>query len=103
MAPKPLSRMVSFRLTTEEYDRFQRLCVARGLRNVSELVRAAISRMADDSGASAIAPPSEDIHARIASLESSLLDLTSSLAEMASRMNYQPNSTGDMHLTRGAQ
>ena len=45
MPAKSRTRMVSFRLTTEEYERFRQLCLARGLRNVSELVRAAVNHM----------------------------------------------------------
>jgi len=37
------NRMVSFRLTAEEYDRFRELCFAHGVRSVSEMARTAIN------------------------------------------------------------
>ena len=37
--------MISFRLTAEEYDRFQELCANSGTRSISEMARAAISAM----------------------------------------------------------
>jgi hypothetical protein len=36
------SRMISFRVTEEEYDRFRSVCFSRGIPSVSELARAAI-------------------------------------------------------------
>ena len=37
------SRMISFRLTSEEYERFRELCLTNGIRSVSEMARAAIN------------------------------------------------------------
>jgi uncharacterized small protein (DUF1192 family) len=37
--------MISFRLTTEEYERFRELCYSSGIRSVSEMARAAIKLM----------------------------------------------------------
>lgn len=39
------SRMVSFRLTADEYDRFRELCFTHGIRNVSEMARTAINML----------------------------------------------------------
>jgi Arc/MetJ-type ribon-helix-helix transcriptional regulator len=39
------SRMISFRLTEEEHERFRQLCFTRGIRSVSELARAAINML----------------------------------------------------------
>lgn len=37
------TRMISFRLTPEEYDRCRELCFTQGLRSVSEMARAGIN------------------------------------------------------------
>ena len=39
------SRMISFRLTAEEYTRFRELCFTHGIRSVSEMARAAINML----------------------------------------------------------
>jgi Arc/MetJ-type ribon-helix-helix transcriptional regulator len=39
------SRTISFRLTTEEYERFRDLCSTNGISNVSEMARAAINML----------------------------------------------------------
>jgi hypothetical protein len=38
--------MVSFRLSLEEYARFQTICEARGIRSLSDLARTAVQSMA---------------------------------------------------------
>ncbi len=43
MSLDPRSRMISFRLTADEYDKCRELCFAQGLRSVSEMARAAIN------------------------------------------------------------
>jgi len=40
------SKMVSFRLSLEEYARFQTICEARGIRSLSDLARTAVQSMA---------------------------------------------------------
>ena len=37
------SKLVSFRMTEEEYERFREICYTKGIRNVSEMARAAIT------------------------------------------------------------
>lgn len=39
------SKMVSFRLSQEEYARFQTICEARGIRSLSDLARTAMQSM----------------------------------------------------------
>ena len=40
------SKMVSFRLSPAEYSRFRQVCAANGLRNISDLARAAMTMVA---------------------------------------------------------
>jgi len=45
MATESRSRMISFRLTAEEYNRIHELCFAQGARSVSELARVALNML----------------------------------------------------------
>jgi hypothetical protein len=80
--------MISFRLTDEEYVRFRRLCVTRGLRNVSELVRSAVNQLIDDTSPSPENSPSTipGIQTRVEALESRLAGLAVAVAQMESRL-----------------
>ena len=44
-SPKSKSKMVSFRLSSEDYARYRVACTAVGARNISELARVAIQRL----------------------------------------------------------
>lgn len=45
------NKMVSFRLSLEEYERYRHTCASAGVRSLSELARAAMQRMAgEESG-----------------------------------------------------
>jgi Arc/MetJ-type ribon-helix-helix transcriptional regulator len=48
MAANGKSRMVSFRLPPKEYDRFREICIASGGKNVSELLRTAVTQFLQD-------------------------------------------------------
>jgi Arc/MetJ-type ribon-helix-helix transcriptional regulator len=85
MFTEPRSRMISFRLTPQEYDRFFELCTSCGLRSVSELVRAAVNLMAGQSHPNQPLPNPE-IQARIAAIEFRLADLASALGQMETRV-----------------
>jgi len=76
------SRMISFRLTHDEYERFRGLCVSSGLRNVSELVRHAVNRMIDDSTENSL----QALRLRVTSLESHISDLTDSVQQAKQRL-----------------
>jgi hypothetical protein len=66
MPAESRNRMVSFRLTVEEYDRFRELCGSRGIRTVSELARTAINGMLAEPGP----VPQEALETRVNDLES---------------------------------
>jgi len=73
--------MISFRLTDEEYERFRRLCLARGLRNVSELVRSAVNQMLENSPV-----PDSEIEFRVGRLESQVADLNLAVKDIERRI-----------------
>ncbi len=62
------SRMISFRLTAEEYDRFRELCFANGIRSVSEMARAAINMLLQQPARA----PQEAVESRLVELEGRL-------------------------------
>jgi hypothetical protein len=66
MSIESRSRMISFRLSAEEYERFHDLCFTNGMRNVSEMARAAIHLLLQQPAR----PPQETLESRVADLES---------------------------------
>jgi hypothetical protein len=39
------NRMISFRLTHDDYDRFAKMCSERGVRSISDMARTALQRL----------------------------------------------------------
>lgn len=65
MSIESRSRMISFRLTQDEYDKFRRVCFTHGIRSVSEMARAAINMLLQEPERA----PNEAIESRVAELE----------------------------------
>jgi hypothetical protein len=74
------SRMISFRLTTEEYERFRELCFTNGIRSVSEMARAAINLLLQQPARA----PQEALEGRVAELEGRLHMLALEMKQMSS-------------------
>ena len=68
MSVESRSRMISFRLTTEEYERFRELCFTHGIRSVSEMARAAINLLLQQPAR----VPQEALESRVADIEGRL-------------------------------
>ena len=68
MTPEYRSRMISFRLSAEEYERFRELCFSLGIRNLSEMARAAINMLLDNAPRAA----ESSLAARVSELEGKL-------------------------------
>ena len=45
MSLESRNRMISFRLSAEEYEKFRELCFSSGIRSVSEMARVAINTL----------------------------------------------------------
>ncbi len=75
------NRMISFRVTSEEYARFRDRCLARGIRNVSEFVRLAVNQLLADDTAQAA---NEKLTSRVGSIEARLAALESQLTSAKS-------------------
>jgi hypothetical protein len=95
MAPESRSRMVSFRLTEEEYERFRRVCMSTGLRNVSELVRVAVNQLMNDISTVPETSPElgTNIHLRVATLEAQLAELASHFQRLKT-IHFAPSADG---------
>ena len=65
MSLEPRNRMVSFRLTKDEYDRFRELCFTHGIRSVSELARLGLRLLLQQPERL----PQESLQTRVAALE----------------------------------
>jgi Arc/MetJ-type ribon-helix-helix transcriptional regulator len=66
MAANSKSRMITFRIPSEDYEQFRELCINRGVKNVSELVRAAVNKLLIDSNSHSV---EDNLEVRVARLE----------------------------------
>lgn len=89
MSLESRSRMISFRLTAEEYDRFRELCYNNGIRSVSEMARAAINMMLSQPSRA----PQEALETRVSELESRLHLLSLEIKKLSqhSTQNLTPD------------
>jgi len=79
MAPESRSRMISFRLTEEEHERFRQLCSSHGIRSVSELARLAMNNYFERP----LRATYESLESRIAELENRLQGLALELQRVS--------------------
>lgn len=70
--------MISFRLTTQEYDKCREICFSQGLRSVSEMARAGINLLLQQPAR----VPHEALEARVTELESRLHMLSLELKKL---------------------
>ena len=95
MPIKTRTKMISFRLSAEEYDDFRELCYSQGIRSVSELARAAVNRLIrDPDPAHAFR---EALETRVANVEAQLQTLAREIGRMR-----QPNGRASSHDTMAA-
>jgi len=76
------TRVISVRLSNQEYDQFQRLCVARGTDSISELARTALRLLANNetsNGEAAIESRVEIMNSRMSLLDREVARLSSLL------------------------
>ena len=75
------SKMVSFRVPYAEYLRLQQSCSVTGVRNISELARAAMQRMMQNPH-----PTDASLKEQVASLRLKIAALTTELDRIASKI-----------------
>jgi uncharacterized small protein (DUF1192 family) len=76
MNSESFSRMISFRLSVDEYDRCRQLCLERGIASVSEFARSALDLLSHQ-------PSPETLENRVATLEARIEQLRAELESMA--------------------
>lgn len=81
MPTDPKSRMVSFRLSIEEYERIRGLSFSHGLGSISELARKAIHLLLQNP----VGVPSQSLEIRVADLEGRMNLLASDLRKLENR------------------
>ena len=88
------NRMISFRLSPEEYNRFRDLCFSHGLRSLSELARIAMHNFVSQPIPTAA---QTSLDARVADLESRLQFLSQELKALRhiNRNGAAPTSDND--------
>lgn len=87
MSPESRSRMISFRLTADEYDRVRELCYSNGIRSVSEMARAAINMMLSKPNLA----PHEALEIRVTDLESRLHHLALEIKKLSQHSSRNVN------------
>lgn len=93
MSLESRSRMISFRLTAEEYDRFRELCYSNGIRSVSEMARTAINMMLSKPDRA----PQEALETRISEIESRLHLLSLEIKKLS--QHSSPNLNSEIAIT----
>ena len=88
MSLESRSRMISVRLTNEEYERFRELCFSQGIRSVSEMARAAINMLFDHPSRL----PAETVESRLKEVEGRL----QMLSHEVKRLSHQNGSHGSV-------
>ena len=82
------NRMISFRLSVEEYEKFRELCFNTGIRSLSEMARVAINTFLNQTP-QAMVQTSLDV--RISELEAKLQRLSQELKRQSNNNNRHGN------------
>ncbi len=82
---KPRTRLVYFRISEDEFNRFCSLCEAQGVRSVSELARLAVRTLLQSERTA-------DLSERLGELERSILELNSHLRALPQVLENKSNA-----------
>jgi len=78
---KPRSRMISVRLSADEYESLRLLCTATGARSVSDMTRGAMQSLLDNSSrGTALSGYMEEFRAQISTLDRKIEELSERIA-----------------------
>jgi len=89
---KRRTRLVSFRLSDEEYERVQGACVAEGARSISEFARAALQRTATNPVKHATFDEGHPVETRTQELIETMRELTRQLGQLNSLIRSDRDS-----------
>jgi hypothetical protein len=87
---KRRSRLVTFRVSNEEFDQLKRICVSSGSRSISDFARTAVLSQTRVATA-----PQALLTEDLATLTSQLADLDAELKRLRGRINRILGSVGD--------
>jgi hypothetical protein len=82
------NRMVSFRLSSVEYELYRGACVAAGVRSLSELARAALQQVVDEGNGKV---PVED---QLRDLRENVQGLSTAIRRLAQKLDGEDAATG---------
>jgi mobilization protein NikA len=81
---KRRTKLVSFRLSDEEYERVQGACIADGARSISDFARAALQRTATTAAPSELPQNGNSFDVRTQELIETMRELTRQLGQLNS-------------------
>lgn len=79
------TKIVTFRITTDEYERLRIFCISEGQRSVSDLARKAVSTALENGGTPTVESRLAEIEARLHFVTRELLQLTGNSLPSANR------------------
>lgn len=94
------NKMISLRLSPEEFEQFRNVAYSHGIRSVSELVRAAITRLVRDPNRAA----DRGLEFRVSNLEGQIHLLAAELRRLQHHGDPAPDANGfAMHASAGEE
>jgi hypothetical protein len=96
MSLESRNRMVSFRLSAEEYEKFREFCFTSGIRSVSEMARVAINTLVqqpDRAGRESLEARVTDLEGRLHILALEIKSLNQHRHQLA-HAEFKPNGSG---------
>ena len=69
LPPRPRSKMISVRLSEDEYREIKTLCAIRDARSVSEMARKAMQALLSDGSNLPLDPHLQELHSRVGALD----------------------------------
>ena len=69
LPPRPRSKMLSVRLSDDEYRELKILCAIRDVRSVSEVARKAMQALLSDGASVHLDPHLQELHTRVGALD----------------------------------
>jgi Arc/MetJ-type ribon-helix-helix transcriptional regulator len=88
---KPRSRIISIRLSDEEYSDLRRLCMSSGARSVSDLARYAMRKLLRGT------TKNDGISQHFAELQGQMSTMSSKIEQLSARFALPHNGNGNGH------
>jgi hypothetical protein len=89
---RPRNRLVYFRVSEDEYERFSLLCESHGSRSISELARSAMQTLIKNG-----AQPEDRIAEKLSMLEAMVSDLNRNVQQISMSLGKPPVYSAERH------